>query len=110
MVLLGCQSLGRKTLQTFRCTTKREGFLRRQSHITWQLHKQSYLILKERSDFRIKAVRPENFSVDITTTSSDLNDEICWEEKYSQNSNRYYHVLTAEERKAIQAEKIRLAR
>ena len=59
---------------------------------------------------RIKLVRPEEFSVDITTASSDLNDEVNWEEKYSKNNNQYYHVLTAEERKAIESEKRRLAR
>ena len=51
-----------------------------------------------------------NFSVDISTTSTDLNDEAHWEQKYSQGSNRFYHVLSAEERRAIDAEKRRLAR
>ena len=55
-------------------------------------------------------MRPEEFSVDLTTASADLNDDAYWEEKYSKNSNQFYHVLTTEERKAIEAEKRRLAR
>ena len=55
-------------------------------------------------------MRPEDFLVDITTTSTDLNDEAYWEEKYSRGSNPYYHVQTAEERRNIEAEKRRLAR
>lgn len=59
---------------------------------------------------RVKGVRAGEFSVDITTTSSDLNDEVNWEEKYSKGDNKYYHVLSAEERKSIEMEKRRLAR
>lgn len=58
----------------------------------------------------MKAVRAADFLVELTTTSTDLNDEAYWEEKYSKGDNKYYHVLSVEERRVIEAEKRRLAR
>ena len=54
-------------------------------------------------------MRPEDFVVDVTTASTDLNDDRFWEEKYT-GGDRYYHVLTHEERRASEAEKKRQAR
>lgn len=59
---------------------------------------------------RIKQVKPEEFSVELTTTSAHLNDDVRWEELYSQNGNMFYHVLSHEERRNIEAEKRRRAR
>lgn len=55
-------------------------------------------------------MRAADFLVELTTTSTDLNDEAYWEEKYSKGDNKYYHVLSVEERRVIEAEKRRLAR
>lgn len=55
-------------------------------------------------------VKPEEFRVELTTSSADLNDDARWEEKYCQAGNFYFHVLTMEERRAIEAEKRRQAR
>jgi len=57
---------------------------------------------------RIKMIRADEFCVDLTTTSSDLNDEEHWEKEYSKKSNQYYHVQTQDERKKIEAEKRKL--
>lgn len=70
----------------------------------------TFMVRSSLQSFRIKAVRAEDFCVEITTTSSDLNDEVNWEERYSKDGNPYYHVLTLDERRAIEVEKKRLAR
>ena len=54
-------------------------------------------------------MRPEDFVVDVTTASTDLNDDRFWEERYT-SGDKYYHVLTYEERRASEAEKKRQAR
>jgi hypothetical protein len=59
---------------------------------------------------RIKVIRAEEFSVDLTTTSGDLNDEERWETEYSRDGNKFYHVLTQDERREIEAVKRRAAR
>lgn len=48
--------------------------------------------------------------MDLTTTSSDLNDEERWETEYSMDGNKFYHVLTQDERREIEAAKRRAAR
>lgn len=59
---------------------------------------------------RIKTIKPEEFCVEVTTASTDLNDDLRWEEKYCRDRNSYFHVLTPEERRASEAEKRRQAR
>ena len=55
-------------------------------------------------------MKAEEFSVDLTTTSTDLNDDVNWEEQYSKAGNPFYHVQSNEERRAIEVQKRRQAR
>ncbi len=50
---------------------------------------------------RIKEVLPSEWRVTLTTTSADLNDDIRWERTYLASADRWYHVLTAEERTQV---------
>lgn len=48
--------------------------------------------------------------MELTTASTDLNDDARWEEKYSKEDNPFYHSLSQEERRSMETEKRRQAR